>query len=84
MFNFKKETEEEIIDDCLHKHGQCPLCSDESDVELLYDLFGVEVCEGCYYDLINHMGYKNLDDLLEDDKKQLMKFLNELAKLKQK
>ena len=34
----------------------------------------------CYFDLINHMGYKNMNDLLECDKQQLMKFLNKLVK----
>lgn len=52
----------------------------KQEEEPLYNLCGVEVCEGCYFDLINHMGYKNIDDLMECDKKQLNKFLNLVAK----
>lgn len=48
----------------------------KKEEEPLYNLCGVEVCEGCYFDLINHMGYKNIDDLMECDKKQLNLFLN--------
>lgn len=62
----------------LNKKGYCQICNDNEE-EPMYNLFGVEVCEGCYYDLINHMGYKNLDDLLDCDKKQLSKFLNILV-----
>lgn len=76
-----------ICGDNLHKKGKCPLCShspelEETELEDLYNLFGVEVCEGCYHELINHMGYKNLDDLIECDKKQLTKFLNMLSEIK--
>lgn len=81
MFNFfRKKTVSET--DNLHKKGKCFLCPNETEDEDLYNLFGVEVCEGCYYELINHMGYKNLDDLLETDKKQLNKFLNKLSEIK--
>jgi hypothetical protein len=78
-----------IRSDNLHKKGHCPLCShspelEETELEDLYNLFGVEVCEGCYHELINHMGYKNLDDLIECDKKQLTKFLNMLSETKRK
>lgn len=48
----------------------------KQEEEPLYNLCGIEVCEGCYFDLLNHMGYKNIDDLLPCDKKQLNKFLN--------
>lgn len=61
----------------LNKKGVCNICLDNEE-ESMYNLFGIEVCEGCYYDLINHMSYKNIDDLLDCDKKQLMKFLNKL------
>lgn len=76
-----------IRSDNLHKKGKCPLCSHspelgEQELENLYNLFGIEVCEGCYHELINHMGYKNLDDLIEYDKKQLTKFLNMLSEIK--
>lgn len=64
--------------------GICQICKELSDNEnledeQLVDLFGVEVCEGCYYDILNHMQYKKFDDLLDCDKKQLMLFLNKLA-----
>lgn len=67
--------------DSLHKLGKCSICNDGVE-EPLFNLFGVEVCEGCYHDLLNHMGYRNIDDLLECDKKQLMKFLNKLSEQK--
>ena len=51
----------------------------KQEPENLFNLCGIEVCEGCYYDLINHMSYKNIDDLLPCDKKQLNKFLNMVA-----
>lgn len=76
---FRKKTVTETDD--LHKKGQCFLCPTDSD-ENMFNLFGVEVCEGCYHDLINHMRYKSIDDLLDCDKKQLNKFLNKLAELK--
>lgn len=73
--------------DDLHKKGICPLCNHlpeigETELENMFNLFGVEVCEGCYYELINHMGYKNIDDLTSYDKKQLNRFLNKLSELK--
>ena len=81
MFNiFKKKTNTEK--DNLNKKGKCFLCPNETEDEPLYNLFGVEVCEGCYHDLINHMGYKNINDLLDCDKVQLMRFLNKLDELK--
>lgn len=72
-----------MVKDDLNKIGQCFLCPTD-DKEPLFNLFGVEVCEGCYHDLINHMGYKNMNDLTESDKQQLMKFLNKLVSNKQK
>lgn len=59
-------------------------CSSSLDIEKenMFNLFGVEVCEGCYHDILNHMSYRNIDDLLDCDKKQLMLFLNKLAILK--
>lgn len=92
MFTFFKKNKQ------LNKNGICPICLELSkkqelidgqtitttikENEYLMNLFGVEVCEGCYHDLINHMKYKNLNDLLDCDKKQLMLFLNKLAELK--
>lgn len=82
------ETLEEIMSkDNLNKKGQCPLCSHEPELgenvlEEMYDLFGIEICEGCYHELINHMGYRNLDDLTNYDKKQLTRFLNMLSAIK--
>lgn len=67
--------------DDLHKKGKCLICNDDEE-ENLFNLCGVEVCKGCYYDLINSMSYKNIDDLLDCDKKQLMKFLNKLSENK--
>ena len=67
-----------ICGDNLHKNGKCPLCSHSPELEETE----LEVCEGCYHELINHMGYKNLDDLIECDKKQLTKFLNMLSEIK--
>ena len=61
--------------------GHCNICNNDEE-EILINLLGIDVCEGCYHDLINHMRYKNIDDLLECDKKQLNKFLNKLAELK--
>ena len=61
------------------KMGHCDICNDDEE-EVLVNLLGIDVCEGCYFDLINHMGYKNMNDLLECDKQQLMKFLNKLVK----
>ena len=81
MFNFFRNKTNAEKDD-LNKKGKCFLCPNETEDEELYNLFGVEVCEGCYHELINYMGYKNIDDLLECDKKQLNKFLNKLAILK--
>ena len=63
------------------KMGHCNICNNDEE-EILVNLFGVEVCEGCYHDLINHMGYKNINDLLDCDKVHLMRFLNKLAELK--
>lgn len=63
------------------KMGHCNICNNDEE-EILINLLGIDVCEGCYHDLINHMRYKNIDDLLECDKKQLNKFLNKLAELK--
>lgn len=63
------------------KMGHCNICNNDEE-EILVNLLGIDVCEGCYHDLINHMRYKNIDDLLECDKKQLTKFLNKLAELK--
>jgi len=51
----------------------------KQEPERMFNLCGIEVCEGCYHDLINHMSYKNIDDLLPCDKKQLNKFLNMVA-----
>lgn len=97
MFKFFKKSSKTVYEkDNLNKMGECFICkvleeqpSDEFTTfipsiveEPLFDLFGVKVCEGCYHDLINHMGYKNIDDLLDCDKKQLMMFLNELIKQK--
>lgn len=67
--------------DNLNKKGRCFLCPNEDD-EPLFDLFGIEVCEGCYHDLLNHMSYKNFNDLMDCDKQQLMKFLNKLVSKK--
>ena len=67
--------------DSLNKSGKCSICNDGVD-EPLYNLFGVEVCEGCYYDLLNLMSYRNVDDMLDCDKKQLMRFLNKLSENK--
>lgn len=61
--------------------GICKFCN-STEEEILLDLFGVKVCEGCYHDILNHMKYKNFNDLLDCDKQQLMLFLNELAKIK--
>lgn len=98
MFKFFKKSSKTVYEkDDLNKMGECFICKalkeqprDEFgatiptiiEKEPLFNLFGVEVCEGCYHDLINHMGYKNIDDLLDCDKKQLMMFLNELIKQK--
>lgn len=81
--NFLKDTymATQTEKDFLNKTGKCSICNDGVD-EPLYNLFGVEVCEGCYFDILNHMGYRNMDDLLKCDKKQLMLFLNKLAELK--
>ena len=82
MFNFfKKNKQSKYEKDNLNKKGKCFLCLNEED-ENLFNLFGVEVCEGCYHDLLNHMGYKNFNDLMDCDKKQLMKFLNKLSEIK--
>ena len=70
-----------INSDDLHKKGKCQICNDSED-ENIFNLFGVEVCEGCYYDILNSMSYKNIDDLLDCDKKQLIKFLNKLSEIK--
>lgn len=74
MFKFFRKFQEK---------GICPICKEiDSEIveEPLVNLLGIKVCEGCYHDLINEMGYKNLNDLLECDKKQLNLFLNLLAK----
>lgn len=79
MFNFLNKFKKIVYEkDDLNKTGKCFLCPEDDD-ENMFNLFGIEVCEGCYHDLLNHMGYKNIDDLLDCDKKQLMKFLNKLA-----
>lgn len=82
MFNFlnkfKKTTCEK---DNLNKKDKCFLCTNDEE-ENMFNLFGIEVCEGCYHDLINHMGYKNFNDLMDCDKQQLMKFLNKLSETK--
>lgn len=59
--------------------GLCKVCLDTEE-EPLVELFGVKVCEGCYHDLLNHMGYRSYDDLFDCDKQQLQRFLNLLAK----
>lgn len=64
-----------------NEKGICKFCN-STEEEYLIDLFGVKVCEGCYHDILNHMKYKNFNDLLDCDKQQLMLFLNELAKHK--
>lgn len=82
MFKFFKKSKQTTSEqDNLNKTGKCFLCPNDED-ESMFNLFGIEVCEGCYHDLINHMGYKNLNDLLECDKKQLMLFLNKLSENK--
>lgn len=61
----------------LSKKGFCPICKDSEEEELV-ELLGIEVCEGCYHDLINLFGYHNVKDMLECDQQMLMRFLNKL------
>lgn len=60
--------------------GNYDLIKFEQEEEPMFDLCGVEVCEGCFHDILNHMRYKNIDTLMDCDKKQLNKFLNMVAK----
>ena len=34
------------------KMGYCDICNDDEE-EVLVNLLGIDVCEGCYFDLIN-------------------------------
>nr|DAJ42539.1 MAG TPA: DNA repair protein RAD14/DNA Complex excision repair DNA damage [Caudoviricetes sp.] len=82
MFDILRKKTSCEKDDC-KTMGKCFICENDED-ESLFNLFGVKVCEGCYHDIINHMSYRNIDDLMDCDKKQLMKFLNKLVESKTK
>lgn len=51
----------------------------KANEENLYKLMDIEICESCFHELINLMEYKDIDDMIDFDKKQLMMFLNMVA-----
>jgi len=52
----------------------------KEDTEDMFNLLGIDVCEGCFHELINLMSYKDYNKMIEFDKKQLQLFLNMVVK----
>ncbi len=56
----------------------CVLCSKETDTEKTIQ--GLCLCPECYDTVTTVMQYKNHNDMVEEEKKLLQKFLNKLSK----
>jgi ribosome-binding protein aMBF1 (putative translation factor) len=59
--------------------NKCELCGNESTK--LNKISDIKLCEDCYNRLSSIMKYKNVDDIIDEDKNLLMRFCNKLISL---
>lgn len=59
----------------------CESCREPHEMDDRIEICGVSLCPECKNTLISVMSYKNYNDILEEDKVLLQRFLNKFIKM---